>query len=205
MVKNVFWDFDGVILDSMKIKGEGFIELFSNFNKNDLNLLYKFHIENGGVSRFDKIRYFYREILGQEIDEEKVLQLAKEFGEIVSVKLLDSKNLIIETLEFIEKHYKTYSFHIVSGAEDSELKYLCGQLGIKKYFLTIDGSPTAKKILVKNILDQYSYNKNECVLIGDAFTDYHAAKENGISFYGYNNEKLKSFDYIKTFEDFSFE
>ena len=28
MIKNILWDFDGVILDSMKIKGDGFKELF---------------------------------------------------------------------------------------------------------------------------------------------------------------------------------
>ena len=41
----------------------------------------------------------------------------------------------------------------------------------------------------------------EAVLIGDAMTDYYAAKKNKIKFYGYNNEELKKFgNYIEKFE-----
>ena len=30
--KVVLWDFDGVLIDSMKIKGDGFVELFENYD-----------------------------------------------------------------------------------------------------------------------------------------------------------------------------
>ncbi len=43
MIKTILWDFDGVILDSMKIKGEGFIELFKSFNISDVKILEKYH------------------------------------------------------------------------------------------------------------------------------------------------------------------
>ena len=36
MIKNILFDFDGVILDSMKIKGDGFVELFQDYEKNDI-------------------------------------------------------------------------------------------------------------------------------------------------------------------------
>ena len=59
MIKTIFWDFDGVIIDSMKIKGDGFIELFENYNLKQVRLLERYHYANGGISRFDKIKYFY--------------------------------------------------------------------------------------------------------------------------------------------------
>ena len=34
MFKTILWDFDGVILDSMKIRDWGFEEVFKNFKKN---------------------------------------------------------------------------------------------------------------------------------------------------------------------------
>ena len=79
MIKTIFWDFDGVILDSMKIKGDGFTELFHSHNSKDIQKLEKFHYANGGVSRFDKIKYFYRKILNQKISDDEVLKLAKPF------------------------------------------------------------------------------------------------------------------------------
>ena len=54
MIKTILWDFDGVILDSMKIKGNGFIELFKDCNVNDVKILEQYHYNNGGVSRFEK-------------------------------------------------------------------------------------------------------------------------------------------------------
>ena len=32
-MKTVFWDFDGVILDSMKVRDWGFEEIFKDFNQ----------------------------------------------------------------------------------------------------------------------------------------------------------------------------
>ena len=60
-----------------------------------------------------------------------------------------------------------------------------------QYFKTIEGSPTCKNDLVKNILEKYKYDPKETILIGDSINDYEAANINGMKFYGYNNEKLR--------------
>ncbi|MCF6173876.1 MAG: hypothetical protein L3J44_08895 [Campylobacteraceae bacterium] len=112
MIKNILWDFDGVILDSMKIKGDGFVELFKEYDKEYLKEIEKYHYANGGVSRFDKIRYFYDEILKEEISEDEVLTLADRFAEIIEKKLYQKENLITDSLSFIKKNYKKYNFHI---------------------------------------------------------------------------------------------
>ena len=43
MIKTILWDFDGVILDSMKIKGDGFVQLFRDYKKTDVKILEKYH------------------------------------------------------------------------------------------------------------------------------------------------------------------
>jgi len=186
----------------MKIKGDGFIELFQNHNLADVQILKEYHYANGGVSRFDKIKYFYNEILDQEISEEKVLRLANTFASIMEKKLFDRANLIQESLVFIEKNYIKYNFHIVSGSEHNELNNLCKYFEIDKYFISINGSPIKKDILIQNIIKDFGYNKDEVILIGDSMTDYNAAKKNEIRFYGYNNIELKKYgDYIKKFQN----
>ena len=200
MTKVVFWDFDGVILNSLPVRDYGFRKIFEEFNDVLVNRLLEYHSLNGGLSRYVKIRYFYNAILGIDVSDEKVQELASKFSYIMKTELTNKKYLITETVEFIKQNYKKYNFHIVSGSDEKELNYLCEKLDLSKFFKTIEGSPTPKNELVKNILGKYNYNSNECILIGDSVNDYEAAYLNKIKFYGYNNEKLKNkADYIEDF------
>ncbi len=191
MIKNILWDFDGVILDSMPIRDYGFRKIFEDFNTEDVDRILDYHKQNGGLSRYVKIRYFYENILNKDINDDEINIYAEQFSMIMKRELINRKYLIGDSVEFIKNHYKKYNFHIVSGSDEKELKYLCKQLDIKDYFISINGSPTHKNDLVKNLLEKYNYNKNETILIGDSMNDYSAAKINSLDFYGYNNIELK--------------
>ncbi|HQS67292.1 MAG TPA: HAD hydrolase-like protein [Sulfuricurvum sp.] len=203
MIKNILFDFDGVILNSMKIKGDGFVELLQEYPKNSVQMLETYHYANGGVSRFEKIRYFFHVILQRKTSEQKIQSLAVQFGEIIAEKLFDPANLIAETVTFIKNNYTHYHCHIVSGAEDHELKELCSHLAITQYFKSIHGSPTIKSTLITDLLENNHYRPENTILIGDSINDYEAAKVTGVHFYGYNNEKLRLLgNYIETFSGF---
>ncbi len=201
-VKNILWDFDGVIFNSMKIKNDGFLELFKGHKQEDLEKFREYNYISGGVPRFDKIRYFYNDILKEDIRDDEVKRLADEFAKIIRNRLFLRDNLIADSIEFIKREYKNYNFHITSGAEHNELNRLCREFNLSKYFISIEGSPTKKSILIENILRNYGYSKKDTILIGDAITDYYSAYDNGIGFYGYNNPELKKFFYIESFKDF---
>jgi phosphoglycolate phosphatase-like HAD superfamily hydrolase len=205
MIKNILWDFDGVILDSMKIRDWGFEEIFKNFNKQEVALLLKFHRKNGGLSRYVKIRYFFEIILNQEITEPKVLMYADDFSILMKKELINPKNLINDSLSFIKDNRGKYNFHIVSGSDQEELRFLCKELNIDEFFISIHGSPTPKNKLVNDLLITNKYIKEETILIGDSINDYEAASVNSLRFYGYNNRGLipllRSKDlYIKDFK-----
>ena len=201
-MKNILFDFDGVILDSMPIRDFGFREIFKQFPKEKVEKLIDFHQKNGGWLRFIKIRYFYEDILGQEISEKEVLVYAEKFSKIMRKELIKKKYLISETIEFLNWASNKYYLHIVSGSEEKELQYLCKNLEVEKYFITINGSPTKKGKLVQDILENYRYSKDETILIGDSINDYQASKENSIEFFGFNNLNLKRFNYINSFQEF---
>ena len=55
--KIVFWDFDGVIKESLKVKEKTFLELFKNRKPSELKEISLYHRNNGGVSRVMKINY----------------------------------------------------------------------------------------------------------------------------------------------------
>ncbi|ELE6033924.1 HAD family hydrolase, partial [Campylobacter coli] len=193
MIKNILWDFDGVIIDSLAVRDYGFREIFKEFDKVLVEKLIKYHSINGGLSRFHKIRYFFNEILKKDIEDKEVKAYADKFSLIMREELAKSKYLILDSVNFIEENYKKYNFHIVSGSEHNELNFLCQKLQINHYFHSINGSPTPKIELVKNLLIKESYKKSETILIGDSINDYEAAKESNMAFYGYNNQQLKDF------------
>lgn len=189
--KNILWDFDGVILDSMPIRNKGFKLVLQEFPNEQVELLVDYHLNNGGLSRYVKFRYFFEQIRGEKIDKEEINDWAEKFSRIMRDELVQPTLLIQDSLQFIRQNFKKYNMHIVSGSDGEELKYLCDELQISPYFISIEGSPTSKNKLVHNLLLKYKYKIDETILIGDSINDFQAAQENNIAFCGYNNRALK--------------
>ena len=203
MIKNIIFDFDGVILNSVPTKTEGFKKLFQNFSTDDVNKLILYHELNGGKSRYVKIKYFFNELLHKDISEQEILEYANKYSEITKEELTNPKYLIEDTVNFIKLNYREYNMHIASGADEMDLKYICNMLNLTKYFLSINGSPKIKSEIVKDILLDNRYDITETILIGDSVNDFDSAKDNGIDFFAYNNQKLKShYKYIDKLKDF---
>lgn len=199
----LFFDFDGVIIDSLPVREKGFREILRDYAKDHVDQLIAYHDHNGGLSRFVKIRYFYEKILGESIQDERVQQLAQEFSDIMRRELTNKDYLIAETVAFIKQN-ASKPLYIVSGSEQNELRFLCEQLGVEQYFQGIYGSPTPKIDLVRTILEENAYTPERCILIGDSINDYDAAIQNKLIFYGYNNCSLKNTaqaNYIEAFAD----
>lgn len=188
--KVILWDFDGVIMDSNSVRDLGFEKVLADYPKESIVELMKFHHQNGGLSRYVKFRYFFENILKQEITEDKIQELANSFSVIMKSLLVNPKLLIEDSISFIKSNFENYSMHIISGSDQNELRFLCSEMQLTQYFESIHGSPTPKKKLVQEVIDSNKYSKETILLIGDSINDFEAAEENGIAFAGYNNEKL---------------
>jgi phosphoglycolate phosphatase-like HAD superfamily hydrolase len=203
MIKNIIFDFDGVILDSVPIKTEAYRVLFKDYEDILVEELIKYHEINGGISRYEKIKYFFNKLLNQEISKKSILKLANDYSSLTKEELSKSKYLIEDTISFIKRNYQNYNLHIASGADEGDLKDICNSLDISKYFLSINGSPIIKSVIIKEIINTHKYCYKETILIGDSINDYNAAKLNNISFYAYNNSRLMStYPYLNSFYDF---
>ncbi len=200
--KNVIlWDFDGVILNSNDIRDIGFIKTLESFPKEQVDELMKYHHDNGGLSRYNKFRYFFEKIRGETVDDALILEYASRFSQVMLNRLIDESLLIQDSFQFIKENYRSMRMHIVSASDQNELRTICKGLDIDKFFHSIQGSPTTKINNVSSILEENKYKKEATVLIGDSINDYHAASKNGISFIGYNNINLKAnvLNYIESF------
>ena len=67
--RSLVFDCDGVLLDSNKVKSDAFYELALFAGKEKANELLTYHLKNGGVSRYEKIKYFYSEILKKKLQK----------------------------------------------------------------------------------------------------------------------------------------
>ena len=55
-----FFDFDGVIVDSIAIKEKAFVSLFENYGSEIQKKVAAHHLNNGGITRLDKIKYYFQ-------------------------------------------------------------------------------------------------------------------------------------------------
>lgn len=191
MIKVVFWDFDGVLIDSNSVRDLGFERVLAEFPKYQVDQLLAFHKANGGLSRYVKFRFFFEEIRKESISEDDILIWAERFSLIMKELLVNPKLLIEETLNFVKENQGKFIMHITSGSDQDELRFLCQSMGIDRFFNSIHGSPKPKKEWVKELIEMHGYKKEECILIGDSYNDYEASKQNSINFMAYNAINLK--------------
>jgi len=199
--KTILWDFDGVIMNSNEVRDRGFAEVLKTFPKEQVAELLSFHKKNGGLSRYVKFRHFFEKIRDEKVTESQIREFTDKFSIIMLESLLDPNLLIEDTMHYITKWHKNINMHIVSGSDQKELRFICKSLAIDVYFKTIHGSPTTKIDLVEGVIKEFNYKPSACILIGDSFNDFDAAKSNSIYFAGFNNFDLKKLNsmYIDKF------
>lgn len=182
-LKAIIFDFDGVIAESVNIKTEAFAEMYKPFGKDVVCKVVEHHLVNGGMSRFEKFKYYHKEYLNQVIDEEKVQDLSNKFSKLVINKVVQAP-FVKGACEFLKENFMKFDFFISSATPTNEIFEIIKRKKILPFFKDYYGSPTKKSEHVKNIMLKYKYNKNEVVFVGDALSDKEAAKINGIKFIG---------------------
>ena len=79
----VFFDFDGVILDSVNVKTKAFAAMFQSYGPEIENAVVRYHLENGGVDRYEKFKYFYENFLDKHLTQNEMEKLSKQFSQLV--------------------------------------------------------------------------------------------------------------------------
>lgn len=180
--KAIIFDWDGVITNSVGVKTEAYAQMFRKYGEEIEKQVVEYHLSHGGISRFDKFRYFHKEFLGEEISEEKVQELANEFSELVFQKVVDSP-FIKGAVESIQKTYRQgLLLFVISGTPMEEMKLIADKKGLSGYFKEILGSPTKKNKWAEYILEKYALKPKDVLFLGDAEEDRLAAESNGVDF-----------------------
>ena len=181
--KSIVFDCDGVILNTNKIKTEGFRVSTKNYKNEYVELLVKYHLLNGGISRFRKFEYFLDEILPNDSNSNKNLLLEKL---LVKYQSYTQKEIInaeitpeLNNLRFLTKDTKWF---IVSGGEQTQIRNIFKQRKLDHFFNGgIYGSPKDKDQILKREISKDNL-KLPALFLGDSKYDHKVAELNKLDF-----------------------
>jgi len=179
--KSVIFDCDGVILQSNEIKTNAFRHALKNEPVELVDEFIDYHKVNGGISRYVKFEYYYRDIKRDHEYKSKVKITTERYGEIVLDKLMNADFVpgVIETILYLnDMGIKCF---VVSGGDQNELHKIFMSRNIFDKFEKIYGSPVTKKehVLTMTQLGLLGY---PAIFFGDAYSDMDAALSNEIDF-----------------------
>ncbi len=179
--KHIIFDFDGVLVESNSLRFEGFRQLFRNYPNGQVQRLVEYAMLNGGMSRYEKIKYFFEVIRHETISDASVQALSRQYTELVKQKVIDAES-VKGSLEFLSNNYANYDFAIVSGSDQQELREVCQARKIYQLFFEILGSPEKKERNLSGLLSEAGWKKESCLFVGDSLNDLEAAQINKMDF-----------------------
>ena len=190
--KAIFWDFDGVIKESLSVKGDSFLSLFENLNSTQKQYISHHHYSNGGVNRYKKISH-YLEYLNLPCDPLTVNLYAEKFSSTVVEKVLLS-DWVPGAYEFLKSNTFDQLFFLTSATPDDELSYILPKLNINGFFTSFSGSSTPKSSFIPKMIKEYDLFLTSCIMVGDSLADLNAAVDAKISFV-FRRSKNSTVDY----------
>tara|TARA_Y100000816_G_C26081498_1_gene570042 strand:- start:362 stop:1009 length:648 start_codon:yes stop_codon:yes gene_type:complete len=175
LLKGVIFDFDGVIVESNKVKSDAFYSLYVKYGKEIAEKVKNHHENNEGLSRFDKIKLYHKKFLNKDVSDKELTHLLSVFSKLVFKRVCDS-NFVPGIVEFLPKLKKKYKLFISTGTPTIEINRILKKKKINDYFKRVYGSPDNKEYHIQKIISEFDYEPSQLLFFGDSYLDYKAAK-----------------------------
>ena len=180
----VFFDFDGVIAASLAVKIRAFATLFAPYGPAVQAAVVRYHRDNGGMPRHQKLRHCCEVLAGTPVDDRELARLGQTFADLVRAEVVAAP-LIAGAPETLEQLRRTgIPAFVVSGTPHEEMGQIVVDKGLQPYFAEVHGSPRSKTEIIGQLLDRYRYEPGHCLFVGDALADLRAARATGLHFLG---------------------
>ncbi len=189
--QTIFFDVDGVLIDSMGVKGRAFVGAFSDFPERHTEIL-DFHLAHGGVTRGKKIELIFRLINGRNPTFDELETRVALFTSFVVDAVIAAPE-IQGASEALANWAAQIPLHAVSATPSEELVHILEQREMTHFFSSVHGWPPEKTETMQGLIDERGYEPELCVLVGDSKEDFAAAKKTGIHFVQVSRTPLTDF------------
>jgi phosphoglycolate phosphatase-like HAD superfamily hydrolase len=176
----VFWDFDGVIKESVEVKTHAYFQLFEPFGSVVAEKVRKHHELNGGMSRFDKMP-IYLQWADLESNQYTVIEYCEQFSKRVIQAVIDAP-WVAGVENYLRSNTNQQIFVLVSATPQDELEHILHVLDLTKCFAEVYGAPIPKRDAIGKTLLASGLDTRDCLMIGDAQADLDAAEANQVPF-----------------------
>jgi len=176
----IFWDFDGVIKDSLAVKSLGFERLFLSYGKDVVKKVREHHNAHGGISRYEKIP-LYLSWAGEPVTDDQVEEFCVRFSHLVQQAVIESP-WVPGVFEYLQANYTSQFFFLITATPQEEIEQILCAVDINNFFREVHGAPTAKAMVVQDVMSRLRFNSDQALVVGDSATDLSAAEENNVAF-----------------------
>lgn len=176
----ICWDMDGVVKESVDVKGEAFAGLFAHSGPAVQARIRAHHRANGGMSRFKKIPV-YLGWAGLEVTGEAVDDYCARFSERVRQAVVDAP-WVPGVEDYLRSSRGAQVCVVVSATPQQELEWIVDRLRLAPVFAAVYGAPLSKADAITDALSRFQCRPGHAVMVGDAEADWIAARDTGVAF-----------------------
>jgi phosphoglycolate phosphatase-like HAD superfamily hydrolase len=191
-VDAVFFDCDGVLLDSVHVKERQFRAMMMERIPHLVEPALDYYWRNGGTSRLAKFRWIWANLVGTPLSDEETAELGREFAERVFRGVVDCP-MVPGAKDFLDDFAEALPCFVLSGTPDAELKAVIEARSLTNRFCDVCGSPPDKTNIGRRLMEEHRLDRARVCFVGDALTDLEAARNLGIRFIGVHGPHLTDF------------
>lgn len=177
--QTLVFDCDGVVLNSNKVKTDGFYKAALPYGEEAASALIAYHVANGGISRYKKFEWFLHNVVVNKVGP-KFEELLDSYASEVRQGLFNCE--IADGLFDLREKTSHANWLIVSGGQQVELRDVFAARGLAELFNGgIFGSPDSKDEILARELGLGNIKK-PALFLGDSKYDHVASSAASLDF-----------------------
>jgi HAD superfamily hydrolase (TIGR01549 family) len=176
----LFWDFDGVVKESVSVKADAFERLFAPFGAALAAQVRCHHEQHGGMSRTQKLP-LYLAWTGCAERADEVSRYAERFSALVRQAVVDCP-WVPGAREYLAANCRRQRLVLVTATPQAEIEDILDALSAREWFAEVYGVPTAKAEALQADLARSGCQRDSALMIGDSEADHAAAQAAGVAF-----------------------
>ena len=188
MIKVIVFDFDGVLVDSNRIKHDAWYDVFGDLPEEEKRVAFEVFPKVEVRTRYVILDEVFKALGRPEDKRKELVQINAAKYNAITQAGISRYGLIEGARELLEDFSKKYHLYLNSSTPIEALNETVDMLGIRGFFSGIYGRPDTKESALEKIFAKEKVSGSEVVFVGDADFDRNAAAAFDCFFIGIRND-----------------